>query len=125
MLKALLSTFYMSECLYTFALYNKPINSTSSNARLSSPKYVPMYSSTESNLESSRWDMKCPDILLQEIPSGGWIPNGGFWIIHVVSQTKSISTFSSPLGLGPVKSWSRLVMPIISHKDTRNLLSLC
>ena len=49
MLKALLSMFDMSECLYTFALYDILMNVTISTTRLSSPKYITRDSSIESN----------------------------------------------------------------------------
>ena len=49
MLKALSSTFDMSECLYTFELYDTPTNVTRSTVRISSPKYVPRDFSTDSN----------------------------------------------------------------------------
>ena len=125
MLKALLSRFNMSECFYTFALYDAPMNFTSSTARLSSPMYVPRDSSTETNLESSRWDMKLPDISsfaadIQWRLDTHW----GFWIIHVVSRTKSISKTYPPLGLGPVKSRSRSVMPMPSPYNVRDSITL-
>ena len=78
MLKALSPTFNMSESLYTFLMYDTPVNVTISTDRLSRPKYIPNDLSTESNPESSRWDMKFPDIssFAADI-QWGWIPTGG------------------------------------------------
>ena len=64
MTKDLLSTFNMSECLYTFALYDTPTNVTRSTAMIYSPKYRPKDSITEPNPEPSRWDMKFTNIYL-------------------------------------------------------------
>ena len=58
------TTFSKSECLYNFVPFDTPMNVTSSTSRLSSTKYVPRDLSTESNPESSRWDMKFTDISL-------------------------------------------------------------
>ena len=93
MLKALSSTFDMSTCLYTFELYYTPKNVTSSTTRLSSPKDVLRDLSTESNMESSRWDMRFTKI--SSFPADiqrRLDPHWGFWIRHMVSLTKSIST---------------------------------
>ena len=86
MLKAVFSTFDMSECLCAFALCDTPMNVASSTSRLSSTKYVPRDSSRESDPESSRWDMKFPDISsfaadIQWRLDSHW----GFWISHMVS----------------------------------------
>ena len=51
MLKTLSSTFDMYECLYTFVLYNTPMNVNRSTSRISSTKYVPRDLIIESNLE--------------------------------------------------------------------------
>ena len=78
MLKALFFMFDMSERLYTFLIYDTPMSVNSSTAMPSSPKYAPMYLSTESNPESSRWDMIFPVFLcLNHTFRGGWIPTGG------------------------------------------------
>ena len=121
MLKALSSTLDMSEWFYNFALYNKPMNYTSSTASMSSTKYIPGDLSTESNTESSRRDMKVPDIY-SFVADIQWRldPHWRFCIIHMVLQTKSILTSSSPLGLGTVKSRSRLVMPMPLPYNTRD-----
>ena len=82
------------------------MNVTSSTTSLFSPKYVPSGSSTESDSESSIWDMKFTDISLFAADIQWRLdPHWGFWINHLVSQTNSILTSSSPLGLGLVKSW--------------------
>ena len=125
MLKALLSMFDMSECLYTFALYDILMNVTISTTRLSSPKYVPRDLGTESNPESIRWDMKFPDIysFAADIQ---WrlYPHWWFYISHIVFRIKSILTSSLPLGLRPVKSWIRSVMPMTSQYDRRDSMTL-
>ena len=85
MLEALLSTFDVSECLYTFALYDTPMNVTRSVYRLSIPKYVTRDSSTESNPESSRWDVKFPEFSSFAVDIQWRLdPHWGFWISHVV-----------------------------------------
>ena len=125
MLKTLLSTFDMSGCLYTFALYNIPMNFNSSTARISSPKYIPIDFSTKLNLESSRWDMKFPNIYsFAEYIQWRLDPHWGFYIIHVVSPTNSILTSSSLLRLVPVKSWSMLVISMPSPYHTRDSVTL-
>ena len=89
MLKDLSSTFEMSECLYTFALYDNPMNVT------------------------SRWDMKFTDIYLFAADIQWRLDtHWGLWISNVVSQTKSIFMYSSPFVIGPVKYRSSSTMPM-------------
>ena len=69
--------------------------------------------------------MKFPDMSLFAADTQCCLdPHWGFWISHVVSQTKSISTSSSLLGLGLVKYWSWLVMPMPLSYDMRDSVML-
>ena len=64
MLKALSSTFDMTDYLHTLAMYDTPMNVTISTVRISSTKYIPRDSSTYLNPESSRSDITFTDIYL-------------------------------------------------------------
>ena len=69
--------------------------------------------------------MKFPDISLFVVYIQWRLdPHWGLCISHVVSQTNSIFTYYSLLGLGKVKSQSRLVMTIPSPYDMKDSMML-
>ena len=50
-------------------------------------------------------------------------PHWGLWVSHVLPQTKSISTSSFPLVLGPLKFCSSLMKPMPLPYNTRDSMS--